>query len=69
MAKDALIKALWGSGCLGAELKRERESFQKKKLQKMVEAEPKLFLIQGDVYEVEKLVAVKIVKVSLSFGL
>ncbi|GBN18997.1 hypothetical protein AVEN_190386-1 [Araneus ventricosus] len=29
---------------------------------KMVETEPKLFLIQGDVYEVEKLVAVKIVK-------
>ncbi|GFU25937.1 uncharacterized protein NPIL_102941 [Nephila pilipes] len=28
----------------------------------MVETEPKLFLIQGDVYEVEKLVAVKIVK-------
>ncbi|GIY92588.1 uncharacterized protein CEXT_500621 [Caerostris extrusa] len=29
---------------------------------KMVETEPKLFLIQGDVYEVEKLVALKIVK-------
>lgn len=34
----------------------------------MSEAEPKLFLIQGDVYEVEKLVAVKIVKVSMCGG-
>lgn len=31
-------------------------------MEKMVETEPKLFLIQGDVYEVEKLVDFKIVK-------
>ncbi|KAG8179399.1 hypothetical protein JTE90_011408 [Oedothorax gibbosus] len=41
---------------------RERRIWTPENWQKMVEAEPKLFLIQGDVYEVEKLVAVKIVK-------
>ncbi|XP_042905852.1 M-phase phosphoprotein 8 [Parasteatoda tepidariorum] len=52
-----MIKASSGSRCQGAELVEERQ-----RLQKMVETEPKLFVIQGDVYEVEKLVGVKTVK-------